>query len=81
MINCMKYKWRRQKLNTENQSLLDFSYSSTLNLECWSFTTTFLRDSVISTNLKSWKWTLTLCNWLCLKKIAFEKNLKLNRAY
>ena len=32
-------------------------------------------------NLRSEKWKLTLCIWLCLKKsctIAFEKNLKLN---
>ena len=28
-------------------------YANTLNLECWSFTTTFLRDSVTSTNLRS----------------------------
>ena len=33
--------WERQRLSTENQSLLGSSYSNTLNLECWSFTTTF----------------------------------------
>ena len=41
MINCMKQNWRRQRLSTENQSLLGFLYSNTLNLDCWSFTTTF----------------------------------------
>ena len=29
------------------------SYSNTLNLDCWSFTTTFWRESVTSTNLRS----------------------------
>ena len=32
-IYCMKYNWRRQRLSTENQSLLGFSYSNTLNLD------------------------------------------------
>ena len=53
MINCMKYKWQRQRLSTENQSMLGFSYSNRLNLECWSLTTIFSRDSVTSTNLRS----------------------------
>ena len=73
----MKYNWRRQRLSTENTPI---PYSNTLHLECWSFTTTSLRDSVTSTNLRSWKWTLTFCIWHCQKKsctIAFEKNLKL----
>ena len=54
-INDQLYEvdWQRQGLSTENQLLLVFSYSNTLNLECWSFTTTFLRDSVTSTNLRS----------------------------
>ena len=30
-----------------------FIHSNTLNLECWSFTSTFFRDSVTSTNLRS----------------------------
>ena len=43
----------KQRLSTENQSLLGSSYFNTLNLQSWSFTTTFLRDSVTSKNLKS----------------------------
>ena len=35
------------------QSLLGSSYSNTLDLECWSFTITFLREFVTSTNLGS----------------------------
>ena len=85
-INDQLYEVELAKAEIEhrNQSLLGFSYSNTLNLECWSFTTTFLRDSVTSTTLSSSKSTLILCIWLCLKKscmIAFEKNLKLNGAY
>ena len=33
----------KARLSTENPSLLGFSSYNTLNLECWSFTTTFLR--------------------------------------
>ena len=73
--NDQLYEVELVKAEIEHQSLLGFSYSNTLF---------FSRDSVTSTNLGSWKTTLTLCIWLCLKKsctIAFEKNLKLIGAY
>ena len=54
-INDQLYEVEMAKAEIEHRepSLLAFSYSNTLNLECWSFTTNFLRDSVTSTNLRN----------------------------
>ena len=54
-INDQLYAVELAKAEIEHREpiIVGFLYSNTLNLECWSFTTTFLRDSVTSTNLRS----------------------------
>ena len=61
-INDQLYEVELAKAEIEHRepTIVGFSYSNTLNLECWSFTTTFLRDSVTSTNLRSYSLYLVL---------------------
>ena len=40
-LYAVEFANAEMRLSTENQSLLGFSFSNTLNLESWSFTTTF----------------------------------------
>ena len=54
-MNDQLYEVELAKAEIEHREpiIVVSSFSNTLNLECWSPTTTFLRDSVTSTSLKS----------------------------